>query len=74
MENFPSFLLAFNVCAASFPRFASAMGLVWLVSRVAYQLGYETGPRGRSRGSTLASVSGITLVLFPVPETCILTG
>ena len=65
MEGFPSFLVAFNVCAATFPRFASAMGLVWVVGRVMYQLGYQKkGPKGRGRGSLYAGLSAIVLVIL----------
>ena len=63
MENFPPFLVAFNVCAATFPRFASAVAMVWVVARVMYQLGYQrVGPKGRSRGSTLSGIAALTLV------------
>lgn len=65
MEAMPTFIVAFNVCAATFPRFASAVGAVWLGARVLYQLGYEKkGPKGRGGPSTLSSVGLLTLV-FP---------
>ena len=63
MENFPTFLVTFNVCAATFPRFASAMGVVWVLGRVMYQLGYQkVGPKGRGRGSIFANLAALGLV------------
>lgn len=69
MENIPSFLITFNLAAATFPRFSAGFGLVWVVARVLYQIGYGTkGPSGRGRGSTISSLSSITLVpsSFPI--------
>jgi MAPEG family len=64
MEALPSFFVAFNVCAATFPRFASALGVAWLGARVTYQLGYEKkGPKGRRRSSSLSFLGLFTLVL-----------
>lgn len=64
LENLPSFFVAFNVCALSFPRFAAAVGATWAVGRVMYQLGYgKKGPKGRGVGSILGSLSALTLVL-----------
>jgi hypothetical protein len=65
MENIPSFLITFNVAAATFPRFASGFGLIWAVSRVFYQIGYGTkGPSGRAKGSRFSGIAAVTLV-FP---------
>ena len=67
MEGLPSFLVAFNVCAITFPRFAASAGLVWAVGRVMYQIGYGCqGPKGRSKGSYLSGVASLTLVYFPM--------
>jgi hypothetical protein len=64
MENFPIFLVTFNVCAATFPRFASATGLVWVIGRVMYQLKYQkVGPKGRRHGSLLSGIGALILVI-----------
>jgi len=63
MENVPSFLIIFNIAAATFPRFASGVGLVWAVGRVFYQIGYGTkGPSGRANGSRISGVAAVILV------------
>jgi hypothetical protein len=65
MEAFPTFIVAFNICAATFPKFASVVGLGWLGTRVLYQLGYEkNGPKGR-RGSASLSFLGLATLVFP---------
>jgi MAPEG family len=59
----PTFLVTFNVCAATFPRVASSLGLGWIVARVFYQIGYGTkGPSGRGKGSTVAHLMNVSLV------------
>jgi hypothetical protein len=69
LENLPSFLVAFNVCALSFPRFAAAAGATWAIGRVMYQLGYgKKGPKGRGVGSIFGSLSALTLVSYFVNE------
>ena len=66
MENLPGVLVTFNVCAATFPRVASVLGLIWCVARVMYQIGYQTkGPSGRSKGSHIAVAAAIAMVYPP---------
>lgn len=65
MEGFPSVLIVFNICAATFPRFASAVGMAWAVGRVLYQNGYgSVGPKGRRTGSNISGLAAVTLVTF----------
>ena len=67
MEALPSFLISFNVCAAMFPRFASAVGAGWVVARIMYQNGYSRyGPKGRSNGAHISGVAALTLVYIPL--------
>lgn len=64
MEGFPSVLVIFNVCAATFPRFASVAGLAWVVGRIMYQIGYgSVGPKGRTTGALISEFSALALVL-----------
>lgn len=64
MENLPSFLVTFNIAAATFPKFASGLGLVWFIGRIFYQIGYsKKGPRGRSKAFHAASMASVTLVI-----------
>ena len=66
MENLPSFVIIFNIAAATFPRFASGLGLIWAVARVFYHIGYASkGPSGRAKGSLLSGVAAFTLVIPP---------
>lgn len=64
MEQLPTFLISFNICAASFPRLAAALGLGFIVGRVMYHNGYSTrGPSGRLNGARVAEAAGITTVI-----------
>ena len=66
MEQVPTFLVMFNVCAISHPRVAAGFGLLWIAARVAYQVGYgKHGPKGRSRGSHIGYAANIGLVCPP---------
>jgi hypothetical protein len=59
--------VVFNLCASIFPRFASAVGLLWVAGRVAYQVGYGTqGPSGRGIGARLSGAAKAILVCFSV--------
>ena len=63
MENFPSFVLSFNVCAATYPRLASAFGAVWVLGKIMYYTGYSTkGPSGRRRGAYISTFGLVVLV------------
>jgi len=63
MENFPSFILSFNVCAATYPRLASAFGAVWVLGKIVYCIGYSTkGPSGRRRGAYISTFGLVVLV------------
>jgi len=66
MENYPSFVVMFNLFAIAHPRVASGLGLLWVVGRVMYHLGYSrAGPKGRLTGSYTSAFAGIALVCPP---------
>ena len=63
MENFPSFILLFNVSAATYPRLASAFGAVWVLGKIVYCIAYSTkGPSGRRRGAYISTFGLVVLV------------
>ncbi|KAG1926819.1 BICD family-like cargo adapter [Pimephales promelas] len=52
VEVVPLFLYHLSVGGIQHPRLASALGMIWIVSRVLYAQGYSTGkPEKRRRGS-----------------------
>ncbi|TPX57366.1 hypothetical protein SpCBS45565_g08214 [Spizellomyces sp. 'palustris'] len=52
LENYPSFLLLLGAAGISYPIFATACGVSWIVGRLLYAHGYYTGtPARRLQGS-----------------------
>jgi len=52
LENYPQFLVLLFVAGLECPVYAAIAGLVWILARIAYALGYYTGdPKNRMRGA-----------------------
>jgi glutathione S-transferase len=66
MEQHPSTALAMLIAGVDYPLVASGLGVVWILGRIVYAIGYTnpSGTRGeaRSRGGRPAFLS--QLVLF----------
>ncbi|XP_075550429.1 glutathione S-transferase 3, mitochondrial-like isoform X2 [Dermacentor variabilis] len=51
LENYPQFLMTLFLAGFEFPKVAAGAGLVYLVGRIVYAIGYSTGnPSKRMRG------------------------
>ncbi|CAI5479825.1 unnamed protein product [Closterium sp. Yama58-4] len=51
LESYPAFLSLLLIAGYAYPITASACGMVWVIGRVFYSLGYYTGnPRNRVQG------------------------
>jgi len=51
LENYPQFLLLLFIAGLECPVYAAMAGLVWVLGRIAYALGYYSGdPAKRMRG------------------------
>lgn len=52
MENLPTFLILLGTAGITYPVLSAASGVVYLVGKVVYTIGYSTGePKQRSKGS-----------------------
>ncbi|VDI49580.1 glutathione S-transferase [Mytilus galloprovincialis] len=51
LENYPQFLILLVFAGLTFPKLSAAAGMVWIIGRVFYALGYYSGdPKKRMRG------------------------
>jgi len=63
LENMPTFFFLLAAAGFSYPRFAAAAGMTWVVGRIMYGLGYSSGdPKGRIPGAALSMLSLVVLV------------
>lgn len=70
VENSPTFLILLLLASIGFPTYAAVAGQVWVLSRIAYFLGYCTGdPKRRNRG-TFGYLGLISLLVLAV-TTCV---
>ncbi|KAI0210982.1 Microsomal glutathione S-transferase 3 [Lamellibrachia satsuma] len=52
LEGYPSFLVMLLLGGVAFPKLCAGAGIIWIISRVVYALGYYTGePDKRTRGA-----------------------
>eukprot|EP00475_Leptophrys_vorax_P022952 TRINITY_DN3124_c0_g1_i1.p1 TRINITY_DN3124_c0_g1~~TRINITY_DN3124_c0_g1_i1.p1 ORF type:complete len:200 (-),score=44.54 TRINITY_DN3124_c0_g1_i1:60-659(-) len=51
LENLPGFLAMVILGMFSYPLLTTVFGLVWLLARLVYAIGYTSGPKGRFKGS-----------------------
>ena len=65
LENWSSIQILMLINGLVMPRAAAALGLIWVLGRVIYGLGYTYyGPRGRMVGGLLSHVGDFPLILM----------
>ncbi|XP_071135390.1 glutathione S-transferase 3, mitochondrial-like isoform X1 [Mytilus edulis] len=66
LENYPQFLILLVFAGLTFPKLSAAAGMVWIVGRVFYALGYYSGdPKKRMRG-VFAYIGLLTLLVCSI--------
>ncbi|XP_052087290.1 microsomal glutathione S-transferase 3-like isoform X1 [Mytilus californianus] len=66
LENYPQFLILLIFGGLTFPKLSAAAGMVWIVGRVFYALGYYSGdPKKRMRGA-FAYIGLLALLVFSI--------
>merc|ERR1711994_846893 len=66
LENLPHFLTLLMLSGMKYPRYAAGAGLVWLVGRVIYSIGYYTGePKNRYPGFLVSHKLCSSMEKFP---------
>lgn len=64
LENLVPFLAALWLCAVAWaPMPAAVLGMVWIVGRALYALGYSRDPKSRGLGFLIGAAAGILLML-----------
>jgi len=72
LENLPQFFFLLMLGGWSNPRLSAAAGLLWILARIVYALGYSTGdPAARMRG--MFGYIGILTLLGTSVHTALLT-
>ncbi|TPX15126.1 uncharacterized protein E0L32_004684 [Thyridium curvatum] len=71
VENHSGWLGALLISGLRFPVASAGLGAVWVVARVLYGQGYTSkkGPKGRILGSSLASLTDLSLRVMAVYTT-----
>merc|ERR1711860_2635 len=66
LENYPQFLILMIFGGLTFPKLSAAAGMVWIVGRVFYALGYYSGdPKKRMRGA-FGYLGLLALLIFSI--------
>jgi glutathione S-transferase len=62
LENYPQFLLLLMVGGLQYPRISAAAGVIYLLGRIAYAVGYSTGEPDKRKYGAFGFIGMVLLI------------